>query len=399
MRKAIQRFAAVLSALSVVLFIQIIHYDSALPEHYYSHTGEQLSLKQSSLSTSYQNSGASEVYSPAGQQKATINLMGIFPVKQVSVQSIEVPELVPSGKPFGVKMFTAGAIVVGFSDLDTEQGRKSPGRTAGLKEGDLILSVNGEEIKHNEEVASIIEASGGSTIPIEVERGSERKKVELTPVLSDGTYKSGIWVRDSAAGIGTITFVDPSSNAFSGLGHAITDIDTGKIMPVDSGEVCDVTINSIQKGTSGTPGELVGVFTTGQAIGSISANNQTGIYGTLFESCKNQKSYPMALKQEVRTGKASILCSLKEEEPREYSIEIVSVNYNEANKVKNMVIKVTDPKLIQQTGGIVQGMSGTPIIQDGKVAGAVTHVFVNDSTKGYAIFAENMYEYSKNIND
>lgn len=332
------------------------------------------------------------------QQSKEIRLWGMIPVKSVSVEAADRAQLIPSGNTFGVKMFTKGAVVIGMSSIPTAQGNICPGKESGIQEGDIILSVNKKEIARNEEVALIIENCNGKPLLFEVQRGEETKTITLNPVLSsaDNRYKSGIWIRDSAAGIGTITYVDPKNNVFAGLGHAICDVDTGEILPVDSGEICDVSIHNINKGKSGTPGELLGVFSSDIAIGNIVYNNNTGIYGQLFQSY-NGKSYPMAFKQEVETGPAVILCSLNDGESKEYDIKITSVDYNEKNQVKNMTIQVTDSELLELTGGIVQGMSGTPILQNGKLVGAVTHVFVNDPEKGYGIFAENMYQYSKSI--
>ena len=399
MRNFIHKITAALAAMSVALFSGIIYLDGYLPDRYYTADTKSFSLAQSFLNTSYSGGKTSAVSQSGGTQNVSVDLLGIFPVKSVSVSQSQTPQLIASGNPFGVKMFTGGAIVVGFSDVRTDNGKVCPGKDAGLKAGDIILSVNKKEISYNEEVALIIKESKGELVLIEAERNGKTMEFTVEPVKSaeDGSYKSGIWVRDSAAGIGTITFIDPSNGVFGGLGHAICDVDTGQIMPVGSGEVCDVTINSIKKGASGSPGELLGVFTTGEAIGTIVTTNETGIYGTLFQEHFTDKTYPMAFQQEVKKGKASILGKFQGNETQEYEIEITDIDYREDHKVKNMVIKVTDPELIKLTGGIVQGMSGTPILQNGKIVGAVTHVFVNDSTKGYGIFAENMYNQTKNL--
>lgn len=400
MRKIIHRITAGLMAFSVALFSGIIYLDQTFPEEYYVSSGETLTLSQSYLTTSYPSGQkTSAVYQNNGSQTVSLNLFGIFPVKNVSTKSTQAPSLIPSGSPFGVKMFTDGAIIIGFSEIDTENGKQCPSKKAGLKEGDIILSVNDQEISYNEQVAQIIESSDGKPVTVKVKREEKELSFTFTPILSkaDGKYKSGIWVRDSAAGIGTITFIDPQTSVFAGLGHAICDVDTGQIMPVGSGEVCDVTINSIQKGTAGTPGELQGVFTTGEAVGKIATNNETGIFGMLFDSFSEADAIPMAFKQEVKTGPATILCGFEGGQPQEYEIEIVSVDYNENTETKNMVLRVVDEDLIALTGGIVQGMSGTPILQNGKLIGAVTHVFINDATKGYGIFAENMYDYAKDV--
>lgn len=399
MRKLIHKITAALTCLSIALFAEIAYLDEFLPDRYHTEDSAAFSLAQQYLSTSHTGGNASAVSGASGAQSVSVDLFGLIPIKTVSVSQTEAPNLIASGDTFGVKMFTAGAIIVGFADVEGENGKSCPGKEAGLKTGDIILSVNHKKISYNEEVALIIKESGGQPVVIEAERDGKKMDFTVSPIKSksDGSYKGGIWVRDSAAGIGTITFINPETGVFGGLGHAICDVDTGQIMPVGSGEVCDVTINSIKKGSSGNPGELMGVFTTGESIGTINTNNETGIYGSLFQKDFSEKTYPMAFQQEVKKGKATILCNFQGNTPVEYEIEITDIDYREENKVKNMVIKVTDPDLISLSGGIVQGMSGTPIIQNGKLVGAVTHVFVNDPTSGYGIFAENMYNQSKNV--
>lgn len=399
MAKIIKRMTIGLGIVLTAMLIQIAYFSFMLPDRYYTEVGKSLTLPQAYLSTSYQSFGWSAVSRTDGERNVSINLLGIIPIKQASVKNIEPPQLIASGHPFGLKMFTSGAMVIGFSDIETKEGNLSPGQDAGIREGDLILSVNKKKISRNEEVGLIIEKSEGQPVSVELERDGEIHQVTLMPVRSsqDETYKGGIWVRDSAAGIGTISFIDPKTGVFAGLGHPICDVDTGTILPVGSGEVCEVSINNIQKGSAGNPGELIGVFTTGDPIGIIHQNNHTGIYGTLFGSFSENKTYPMAFKQDVKVGPASIICCLQNGEPKEYAAQITSINYSEETQIKNMVVKITDPAMLALTGGIVQGMSGTPIIQNGKFVGAITHVFVNNSSKGYGIFAETMYQQALQI--
>ncbi len=399
-RKTIQAISVLTAGICTLLFITIFYYQLYLPEEYTVDFGQNLTLATPTVTAS-QTQSQTQTVSQENQKKATLNLWGLFPIKEVSVQSSEAISLIPSGNPFGIKMFTQGAMVVGFSPILTENGNCNPGKEAGLKEGDTILKINGKEISRNEEAAFIIEESNGKPLCFTVKRGNSTKEFTVNPVLSvgDNTYKTGILIRDSAAGIGTITYIDPKTNVFGGLGHAICDIDTGEILSVGSGEVCEVEVHNIHRGEKGNPGELLGTFASNTAVGTIVNNNETGIYGQLFdESFHNgAKAYPMARKQEVKPGKATILCKLNHEELKEYDIQITSIDYNPKNKIKNMVIRVTDDELLELTGGIVQGMSGTPILQDGKLVGAVTHVFVNNPEKGFGIFAENMYENSNNI--
>ena len=232
---------------------------------------------------------------------------------------------------------------------------------------------------------------------IEAQRGGKEFTAVLTPVYSeiDGLYKGGLWVRDSTAGIGTLTFYEPESGRFGGLGHGICDVDTNELMPLGSGEILPVAISGIVPGQRGAAGELQGYFSSDAAIGEMSANTETGVYGTLYQSPQQGETLPIAMKQQVHAGKAQILATIDGQGPQYYDIEIESVNYDENKITKNLVIKVTDSHLLERTGGIVQGLSGSPIIQDNRLAGAVTHVLVNNPQKGYGIFAETMWRYSQ----
>ena len=286
-----------------------------------------------------------------------------------------------------------------MSDLKANGKTVNPARSAGLKIGDVITSINGTQVNTNEEVASLIEQSGGVPLNLSVLRSNMSFDVQIIPVKSDDgvSYKAGLWVRDSSAGIGTLTFYDPQQNSFAGLGHGICDIDTGDLMPLLNGDIVTANINGIVKGTKGTPGELRGYFSNNDAIGNLLANIQTGVYGTMDQCPIDNEPLTVAMKQQVVPGKAQILTTIEGTQPQYYDIEIESVNYNEDVPTKNMIVKITDPVLLEKTGGIVQGMSGSPIIQNGMLVGAVTHVFVNEPEKGYGIFAENMLENSSQL--
>ena len=225
-----------------------------------------------------------------------------------------------------------------------------------------------------------------------LKRDNKEIETSVTPVYSESTqtYEAGMWVRDSSAGIGTITYYKADGTSFAGLGHPVCDVDTGEIVPISSGEVASVNINGVKSGVSGSPGELIGSFISTDAIGEISLNNAYGIFGTMNNKTSLNDAIPMAFKQDISLGKATILTTIDGTSPKEYSIEIEKIDYNSNESSKNMVIHITDEELLSKTGGIVQGMSGSPIIQNGKLIGAVTHVFVNDPTKGYGIFCENM---------
>ena len=237
--------------------------------------------------------------------------------------------------------------------------------------------------------------SQGDEVIVSVKRNDKVEKVVLYPEysLSEACYKAGMWVRDSSAGIGTITFYDPQTEMFGGLGHAVCDSDTGEILPLHSGEVVAVTINGLKKGQEGNPGELVGSFLSSMSIGNLNINNQSGVFGKLDSAPNLSSPIPMGYRQEIQEGKAQILTTIKGNSPKAYDIEIEHINLKSNELSKNMIVRITDPELLEKTGGILQGMSGSPIVQNGKIVGAVTHVFVNDPTRGYGIFVDIMYSY------
>ncbi len=303
-----------------------------------------------------------------------------------------VQEVIPGGMAFGVKYYAEGAIVIGVCDVETASGLVSPARDAGLAKGDVITHAGGSKIKSLEDLLKLVEGCAGQKIEIGYKRNGESKQLVLAPAKdkSTGEYRMGIWVRDSTAGIGTVTYIDKKSLQFGGLGHGINDSSTGMLMPFGRGTVVEVTIDNIKKGLKNAPGELKGTFLP-RELGKLSQNTETGVFGT-FHALPDQLSeaVPVAKADEVKTGKA-VLRSCASGKVEEYEIEIEEI-YKPSGKTKNFLIHVTDPKLLSLTGGIVQGMSGSPILQNGKLIGAVTHVLVNDPTKGYGIFIENMLE-------
>lgn len=314
----------------------------------------------------------------------------IFPVKSVSITNREDIKVIPGGTPFGVEIFTQGVLAVKTEEIVADGKVCSPAVEAGIMVGDTIKSVNGNVVMSNSQLSKIVNNSKGEPLVFEISREEQCFTTSVTPVKTGDEYKIGLWIRDSSAGIGTTTFFCEENSGFAGLGHGICDVDTGGIMTLDHGEILNANIDTITKGIEGTPGSLNGHFEFG-AVGALNDNMETGVYGTVKEIPDNLKNeVSVASIQEVRTGKATLLTTLSGDEPGEYDIEIESIGYDENNKTKNMVIRITDEELLEKTGGIVQGMSGSPILQDGKLVGAVTHVFVNAPDKGYAIFAENM---------
>lgn len=307
-----------------------------------------------------------------------------------SYDDISKVELYPGGMPFGVKISSPGLTIVRFTAKKGNDA--SSAYLAGMREGDIIIKVNDKSINTIEAFLTEVSKCGASTIRIVALRNDKEMTFNVKPKYSpdDGRYKTGIWVKDSTTGIGTITFFDPNNQTFGGLGHAICDSYSGNIVPVTKGHVMDVTINGVVKGTSGAAGELRGEFLP-KKIGVLTKNSACGVFGVLsnntFSSPENKiKACP---KNEVKEGNAYIWCTLDGGSPQKYSIKISNIDYSNKN-TKNFRIKVTDPELIKKAGGIVQGMSGSPIIQNGRIIGAVTHVLINDPTEGYGIFIENM---------
>ena len=299
--------------------------------------------------------------------------------------------LIPGGVPFGVRFNTEGVVVVGFCELDGIQKNQTPAYQAGLRPKDVILRVNGEVVPDAVTLTALVEGSGGKALTLTYRRGGAEHSATMTPICSakDGKYKTGLWVRDSGAGIGTVTYIDPGTGAFGGLGHGICDGETGQLIPMQYGIVTDVKVSAVKKGVAGTPGEIKGYFGI-EKKGKLTGNTECGVFGLLLSIPKGVgEAIPVGSRSEVKSGEAKILCTFEDGVRREYKIEISNIDHH-AKGSKCFVIKVADKALIDRTGGIVQGMSGSPIIQNGKLVGAVTHVMINDPTVGYGIFIENM---------
>jgi len=325
-----------------------------------------------------------------GQYDIELKFLGVLPVKRMSVNVIEDEMLIPGGESIGIKIHTDGLIVVRISSVQTDDGQNlTPAKEAGLKEADIIMKAGGEKVKNSEHFSSLINEKGAGGIELEIMRDNQPHTLKLTPVLTGDGYKIGAWVRDSSAGIGTLTFVKPDTKVFASLGHGISDTDTSLLLDVGQGSITDCKIVSVKRGQKGTPGELRGIF-EGNDTGVISQNSSIGVYG-VYDDVKALDKTPrkIASRFETREGKATIICTVDTNGPTEYDIEIEKVMTNSTD-AKGMIVKVTDERLLEKTGGIVQGMSGSPILQNGKIVGAVTHVFVNDPTRGYGIFIENM---------
>ncbi len=299
-------------------------------------------------------------------------------------------EVIPGGMTFGVQLACEGVIIVGIGDVSVGKALKSPGRDAGLRVSDVIREIDGKAVSSASEVAGAIAASEGEALTLVCERSGERFEATLTPARSDsdGKMRAGLLIRDGAAGIGTVTYIDPATGAFAGLGHGICDADSGELIPIKRGLVVGVELVGVVRGEPGAPGELRGSF-TGTKLGSLLENTERGVYGVLASPPDSAETIETASLSELREGEAEIICTAKPGEPERYKVAISEIDRS-GESLRAFVVTVTDPRLLELTGGIVQGMSGSPIIQDGRLIGAVTHVLVGDPTRGYGIPVEVM---------
>ncbi len=311
--------------------------------------------------------------------------------------------IIPGGACIGVAMYTRGALVVSTGDILQEDGTKSnPGKLAGIREGDVIIAVNGIQIQNADHLGQLITDSK-QDLQFTLLRDKLELSVAVHPIkdVVDGKNRIGLWVRDSTAGIGTLTYTDPMNQAFAGLGHAIADADTSENLLLKDGQIVPARIIDVIKGEEGVPGELCGMFiTTANALGTIKLNSEQGLFGKLYQpmvSVLYPNGLPIGWQNEVKLGHATILCTVDEQTVEQFDCQIVKITRQKQAAGKGMVVEITDPRLVERTNGIVQGMSGSPIIQNGKIIGAVTHVLVNDPHKGYGIFIEWMLEQSDSI--
>lgn len=396
MKKAIRIFDVILFFICVVIFGVIIWGNAALPSGVVTYDGNSEPLAKVFTYTGKSTSLAVDKQT-ATPRRENLKLFGIIPVKEVTVTEKAEQKVMVSGEVFGIKLYTDGVIVVGIQEVQTDSGKKSPSGSAGIEVGDIIVAIDGENVYTSDQVQSILGANNGGSFEVKIKRGERYRDYTVTPVYCEreGCYKAGMWVRDSTAGIGTITFYNKQSGIFAALGHQINDIDTKEIMPMLDGEAVKATVSKIEKSTRGTTGSLECDFTN-QTLGKLLSNTDCGIYGAYAEISECAKEYPVAAIQEVKKGKATLISTVEKGQPKKYEIEITHIGFNESNREKNMIVKVTDKDLIDKTGGIVQGMSGSPIIQNGKLVGALTHVIVGNPQKGYAVFAQTMAEESNN---
>ena len=399
----------------ILLIISYVYVCSAIsiPKNIVVFEGENLNLKIAtglSLTSGNQQTVltssniSKEKLNKEGTDRLNLNLFGGIKVKNVNVSVIPKTTVIPLGTAIGMKLYTKGVLVVGMSQISTISNEKTkPYENSGIEQGDMIVAVNNKEVSTTEELIEEVNKSNGNSVKIKYLKNNETQETSITPVKSKDNYKIGLWVRDAAAGVGTLTFYEPSTNSFMALGHGISDIDTEKIVEISNGELITANIISIKKGEKGNPGEIKGTIDCGNKIGEISKNTNLGVYGNVtnknYLDIDYSNELEVAARNEIKEGKAQIICQLDNDGKKEYDIEIKKIYTTNNEDNKSMLIKVTDENLLNKTGGIIQGMSGAPIIQNGKFIGAVTNVLVNDPTQGYAVFADMMIKQMRTTTD
>ena len=370
----------------------------ALPGEICLEPGQTLQLPRFAWVEPLRGRGSRNVASTraVGSYQVTLALGGWLPVRTIRAVVTERPTVTVCGTPFGVKMFSGRCPRGGIFGCKHRRRAGNPAKAAGLRLGDRVIRIGSTATEDNDAVKQALEAAQGGAVEVVYVRSGEQRQTSLTPVwdASSAQWRAGMWVRDSSAGVGTMTFVDRQLGVFAGLGHPISDSDTGESVALRSGEIVACSIVGCTSGTIGSPGELKGKFLGTHALGSIGINGPNGVYGTLRTALPGEMR-ELAFAQEVVPGEAEIWATTEGETPRAYKVRIEKVN--DADPRRNMILRVTDPALLAKTGGIVQGMSGSPILQNGRLVGAVTHVLVNDPTRGYGIFAQTMLKQARAV--
>lgn len=394
-KKFVRAADAFFALLLTIIYSFVIYGNSALPDKIIVNDDKKQVIERFYSVTAENNLKSVDFQSAesVGASESSLKFLNVIPVKNESVIKADSEKVFVSGKSFGIKLYTDGVIIVGTKDISIDGQIVNPTKEAGLQVGDVIISINGTRVYASDEVEEILNDNNGQSYTIRVKRDGSYKTFDLTPVYvpNESCYKAGMWVRDSTAGIGTVTFFYPKSGMVATLGHPITDVDTGEIMPILNGEAVETNVTGVTKSTGNETGSLSCDFSNIK-IGSLTKNTKYGVYGK-YESDADLSDalvYEVAAVQEIEKGFCQIICTVNGDTPQVYSAEITKISYND--KEKNMIIKITDERLLDITGGIVQGMSGTPIIQNGKLIGAITHVIVNGPSRGYAIFAQTMID-------
>lgn len=398
MTKIFKALFAALFLFAVAVFSLVGWGDATIPDEMYIASDSELDVNGMFTVSIDSGSMAAQTAAATHEYTVSISLLNTIPVKSSTLIVSQRRYVVPGGGIIGLKLYTRGVVIVGMDDVQTDSGLINPASNAGMVKGDSIISIDGQEVSTTAQVAQLFSQSAGAVLSIVYERDGNLYETRFSPALcsTDSRYKAGLWVRDSAAGIGTMTYYDRQNGVYASLGHAVCDVDTGDIMNVSNGECVCAEVTGCYKATGGAAGELCGVFVPG-SLGTLVMNCTCGVYGVLSSYDTAAGVVPVATVSEVTTGKAQIIATVDKDGPQLYDIEITKLYTPSDGENRSMAIRVTDPRLIEKTGGIVQGMSGSPIIQNGMLAGAVTHVFVNDSKQGYAIYAEKMIETSDSL--
>ncbi len=385
---------------SISIFVLMFVVEKSLPNGFKLKIADELNINSPVPVTAVLNDVRYKDYTTkkAGDTyKVDLKMFGVIPFSSTTVEIVDDMYVAVLGNPFGMKLYTDGVLVTKIKSVTTENGEEKPAQKGGLKVGDYIKLVNGSIVTSNEDLSDLVVRSNGEKLKLSIIRNGKTKNIEIVPVLEkeSNLFRVGIYVRDSSAGIGTLTFYSPTDNVICGLGHPVCDDDTSEEISLNSGEIVGAKILSYVKGEKGSPGELNGRFTL-ETISNDLQNCKNGVYGHLMGNVEVSSLTKVALNQEVKNGNAQILTTISGDTPKLYSCEIEICDNK--SSTQNMIIKITDSELLEKTGGIIQGMSGSPILQNSKLIGAITHVFVDDPTGGYGIFAENMLQTSKEIN-
>ncbi len=396
MQKFIKKLTCICATLCFIIFSVIYVGEKNIPDNITVIENEEFNISDAlgvNLYSIEDSQTDMVMKSSANPHKTQVKLLNFIPVKNTTINNVNRQYVVPGGELFGIKLYTDGVIIVDFEKIETENGMVCPAEISNLKTGDIIKAINGISVTSSSQFSTLLQESKGETVQLTISRNNKIKEIKFQTVLEkeSNKYRAGLWVRDSTAGLGTVTFYNKNNSTFAGLGHPIYDIDTNEIMPMKSGTMSEVKLSGLNRSTFGNVGELCGIL-TGKENGKLCLNDDTGIYG--YSVTNKTKEIPVAVKTEVKEGKANIICTVSNSAPQIYEIEIIKIYSNAATVNKDMVIKITDEELLEKTGGIVQGMSGSPIIQNGMLVGAITHVFVNNPKQGYAIFAERMSDVS-----
>ena len=398
-----------------ILFISLIYITNiaSIPKNIIIFQGERLNLNTlvgidvkpelknvENLKTVQASSNLEFDEEYTGKINLSVNLFGIN-IKDITVNVLETTEVVPLGELVGLKLYTNGVLVVGMSEISgIDKNTYKPYENTGILEGDMIVEINEKSITNTTELIECVNNSKGKEISVKYVRDGETIETNIKPVETDkDDYKLGLWVRDAAAGVGTISFYEPETGLFASLGHGIIDVDTSKLLDISTGEFVTTNIVSITKGEKGNPGKIQGSVENQKTIGEVYKNTEFGVFGKVSNtSVLNEdltKTIKVASRNEIKKGKATIRCTLENNKKKEYEVEIQKIYANNNSDNKSMLVKITDEELLEKTGGIIQGMSGSPIIQNGKLIGVLTHVLVSDPTVGYGVFADLMVEKMK----